>query len=106
MYEIFVVGPLCTPECAGECCFSANLCKRALDATADVIVKATRNAGMLITNASEDLQSNAQSNMNDYKTNSEEKQSDHILSVLNVTSMIFVKLPTGSPISQPAFCHG
>ena len=78
MYNILVTGPLCTSECAGERHLSANLCKRALDATADVIVKATRNAGMLITNASEDLQSNAQSNMNDYKTNSEEKQSDHM----------------------------
>ena len=56
IYEILVTGPLCTSECAGECHFSANLCKRALDVTADVIVEATRNADMLIINASEDFQ--------------------------------------------------
>ena len=56
MYEILVTGPLCISECAGECRFSANLCKRALDVTADVIVKATRNADMLTINASEDFQ--------------------------------------------------
>ena len=44
MYEILFTGPLCTSECAGECRFSANLCKRALDVTADVIVEVTRNA--------------------------------------------------------------
>ena len=37
MYEILVTGPLCTSECAGECHLSANLCKRALDVTADVL---------------------------------------------------------------------
>ena len=37
MYEILVTLPLGTSECAGECCFSANLCKRALDVTADVL---------------------------------------------------------------------
>ena len=47
MYEILVTGPLCTSECAGECRFSANLWKRALDATADVIVEATHNTDML-----------------------------------------------------------
>ena len=35
MYEILVTGPLCTSEFAGECHFSANLCKSALDAVAD-----------------------------------------------------------------------
>ena len=54
MYEILVTGPLCTSECAGR--FSANLCKRVLDVTADVIVEATRNADMLTINASEDFQ--------------------------------------------------
>ena len=47
MYEILVTGPLCTSECAGECRLSANLCKSALDVTADVIVEATSNADML-----------------------------------------------------------
>ena len=56
--------------------FSVNLCKRALDVTADVIVKATRNADMLTINTSEDFQQNAQSNMNDYKTHNDRKQSD------------------------------
>ena len=51
MYGILVRGSLGTPECAGECRFSANLCKRALDVTADVIVEATRNADMLTINA-------------------------------------------------------
>ena len=51
MYEIFVAGPLCTSECAGECRLSANLCKRALDVTANVTVEATRNAHILTTNA-------------------------------------------------------
>ena len=37
MYEILVTGPLGTSECAGECRFSANLCKRALDVTADAL---------------------------------------------------------------------
>ena len=50
MYEILVTAPLCTSECAGECPLSANLCKRALDVTADVSVEATRNADIL-TNA-------------------------------------------------------
>ena len=54
--EILVTGPLCTSECAGECHFSANVCKHALDVTADVIVKAIRNADMLTINASEDFQ--------------------------------------------------
>ena len=56
MYEILVTGPLCTSECAGEYCFSANLCKHALDVTACVIVEATRNADILTINASEDFQ--------------------------------------------------
>ena len=56
MYEILVTGPLCTSECAGECHFSANLCKRALDATAGVIIEATRNADILTINASEEFQ--------------------------------------------------
>ena len=29
------------PECAGECSFSSNLCKRALDVTADVIISSS-----------------------------------------------------------------
>ena len=77
MYEILVTGSLGTSECAGECRFSAILCKRVLDVTADVIVKATRNADISTINASEDFL-NAQTNMNDYKTHSEEKQSDHM----------------------------
>ena len=58
MYEILDTGPLCTSECAVECRFSANLCKHALDGTADVIVEEedTRNADMLTINASEDFQ--------------------------------------------------
>ena len=44
MYEILVTGPLRNSECAGECRLSANLWKRALDVTADVIVEATCNA--------------------------------------------------------------
>ena len=51
MYEILVTGPSGTSEYAGEYCFSANLCKRALDATADVIVEAIRNADILTINA-------------------------------------------------------
>ena len=51
MYEILVRGPLGTSECAGECRFSANLCKRALDVTAGVIVEATNNACILAINA-------------------------------------------------------
>ena len=47
----FVTEPLCTSECAGECRFSANLCKRALDVNAAVIVEATRNADILTVNA-------------------------------------------------------
>ena len=55
MYKILVTEPLCTSECAGECRFSANLCKRALDVTAD-IVEDTRNADILTINVSEDFQ--------------------------------------------------
>ena len=44
MYVILVTGSLFTSECASECRLSANLCKRALDVIADVIVEATRNA--------------------------------------------------------------
>ena len=51
MYEILVTGPLDSSQCAGECCFSANLCKRALDVTVGVIVEATRNADILTINA-------------------------------------------------------
>ena len=50
MYEILVTGPLCTSECAGECSLSANLWKRALDVTAD-IVEATRKADILTINS-------------------------------------------------------
>ena len=78
MYEILVTGLLYTSECAGECRLSANLWKRALDVTADVNVEATRNADILTINTSKDFQWNAQSNMNDYKTHSEEKQYDHM----------------------------
>ena len=56
IYEILVTGPLCTSECAGECRLSANLFKRVLDVSADVILEATRNADMLTINASEDFQ--------------------------------------------------
>ena len=56
MYEILGTGPLCTYEYARECRFSANLCKRALDATADVIVEATCNTDILTINSSEDFQ--------------------------------------------------
>ena len=56
MYKILVIGALCTSECASECRFSANLCRRALDVTADVIVEATRNADVLTINVSEDFQ--------------------------------------------------
>ena len=56
MYEILVTGPLRTSECAGESRLSANLCERALDVTADVIVEATRNADIVTINASEDFQ--------------------------------------------------
>ena len=38
-------------ECVGECHLSANLCKRALDVTAGVIVEATHNADILTINA-------------------------------------------------------
>ena len=55
MYEISVTEPLCTSECAGEWHLLANLCKRALDVTADVIVEATRNTDITI-NESEDFQ--------------------------------------------------
>ena len=40
-----------TSECAGECRFSGNLCKRALDITAGVIVEATRNEDILSLNS-------------------------------------------------------
>ena len=56
MHGILVTGPLSTSECAGECLLSANLCKRALDITADVIVEAIRNEDMLTINASEYFQ--------------------------------------------------
>ena len=56
MYEILVTGPLCTSECVSKRHFSANLCKRALDVTADVIVDATHTADMLTINASKDFQ--------------------------------------------------
>ena len=46
MNEILVTRPLGASECAGECRFSANLCKSALDVTAD-IVEAIRNADIL-----------------------------------------------------------
>ena len=55
MYEILVTGPLFTSECVGDCRFSANLCKRALDVTVDAVV-ATRNADILTINANEDFQ--------------------------------------------------
>ena len=51
MCDILVTGPLGTSECAGECRFSENLCKRALDVTAGVIVEATHNADILNINA-------------------------------------------------------
>ena len=51
MYEILVTGSLGTSECAGECHFSANLCKRALYVTAGVIVEATRNVNILTISA-------------------------------------------------------
>ena len=51
MYKILVTGSLGTSECAGECRFSAKLCKRALDVTADVMVEVTRNADILTINA-------------------------------------------------------
>ena len=51
MYEILVAGPLDISEYAGECSFSANLCKRALDVTAAVIIEATRNADIWTINA-------------------------------------------------------
>ena len=56
MYDILDTGPLGTSECAGECRYSANLCKRAPDVTIDVIVEATHNADTLTINASEDFQ--------------------------------------------------
>ena len=56
MYEIFVTGPLCTSECAGECRLSVNLYKCALGVIADVIVEATHNADILTINAREDFQ--------------------------------------------------
>ena len=56
MYEILFTGPLCTSECAGECIFSANLCKCALVVIADVIVEGTINADILTINTSEGFQ--------------------------------------------------
>ena len=56
MYEILVIGPSCTSQRAGEFRLSANLCKRALDVTANAIVEAIRNADILTINASEDFQ--------------------------------------------------
>ena len=56
MHEILVTGPLCTFQCAGDSHLSANLCKRALDVSPDVIVKATRNADILTINVSEEIQ--------------------------------------------------
>ena len=56
MYEILVTESFCTSECADECRFSANLRKRALDVTADVIVEASRDVDILTINASEDFQ--------------------------------------------------
>ena len=56
MYEILGTGTLGTSECGSECRFPANLCKRALDVTGEVIVEATRNADILPINASEDFQ--------------------------------------------------
>ena len=44
MNEILVTRSIHSSECAGECRFSTNLRKRALDATAGVTVEATRNA--------------------------------------------------------------
>ena len=55
MYEILVTGSLWTSECADECLF-ANLCKSALDVTADVIVEATSNAYISTINTCEDFQ--------------------------------------------------
>ena len=55
MYEILVIGPLCTSECADECRLSTSLYKPALDVTADT-VKATHNADNLTINASENFQ--------------------------------------------------
>ena len=56
MYEILVTGPLGTNGYASGCHLPANLSKRALDVTADVIVEAIRNADMLTICASEDFQ--------------------------------------------------
>ena len=50
-YHLSQYGELCTSECADECHFSANLCKRGLDVTAGVVVEATRNADILTINA-------------------------------------------------------
>ena len=49
MHEILVTG--------GECRFSANLCKRAVDVTADVNEEATRNTDILTINANAVLMS-------------------------------------------------
>ena len=51
MYEILVTEPLRTSECADECRFSVNFCKRAIDVT----VETTRNTDILTINASEDF---------------------------------------------------
>ena len=56
MYEILVTGPLGISDCPDKCRFSTNLCKRALDFTADAIVEAIRKADMLTINESEDFQ--------------------------------------------------
>ena len=51
VYKIEVTGQLGTSECVGECRFSANLFKRALDVTAVVLVEAARNEDILTINA-------------------------------------------------------
>ena len=67
--------------------FSANLCKRALGVTAGVIVEATCNAYILTINANEDFQSN----MNDHKTHSEEKQRDHVITAHSLVSALTLR---------------
>ena len=52
MYEILVTRLLGTSEGAGECHFSAHLCKRAVHVTVGVTVEATCNADILTINAS------------------------------------------------------
>ena len=56
MYKILVTGPLCISECSGECRFSANLYKRALDVTAAAIVEQHAMHILLTINVSEDFQ--------------------------------------------------